>query len=1490
MAHNGKQIHGNMWFLDSSRDWPFMNILKMCRNWYSKTLNAWITPDMLSAKGYPISLAGMTGIQCSVTFPSQSRRPGNWVLKWEGYGNFGLNLGVTVFSGSLNATDGRVVFVPTGAVAADGSQSIQLQINGIDYPASPIESIIICHEDDEEALDNGSIFTQDFLDKVSNFGSLRFIDWMATVAGAITKWEHRKPVDYWSYVADESRSALWAGYTTRSGSDYTIASFPGFVLEDKAVVMVTFNEAGPATLATIEIAGTGRKNLLGYYAATMVGTNFAAGSTACLIFDEALDGYITIGGLAGYTFGMSYLRNYVPIEIIVELCNQIGAHPWLHVNYLALDPLTDYAAGLATYCKDNLDAGLIPRFEPSNEVWNSALGFHATRYAWAKATIRWPASSFDAGNWYGMVVSTMGEAIETVYENDRTKYCVISATQPTLGGVEWVARMESTRWVADGGDPAYEHATHWAFATYWGGRYFEGGGRTTTTELELAYQYEDGDAAAKAAALDAYVVLRADGDIQCAGGNLTEITEAASAFAATYDLGLLYYEGGFAPDELSGNVSRGITGVTKSGAGLTNTILQMAVGNVNGMQTAGRSVTISGVVGMTELNGNTYTISSIDDTLGRMTIDVDSSGFTNYTSGGSALYVGSRAAINPLRRAAKWEASIYDIELLMFQQSAANGEFPAAYMLCGANSPYSIFDPTIWDAPTPRWQAILDFNADSEAIAITSCPGFVQRAVGTTSGPLVLSGTYSGGTPAGIEGRIRANVGGATVVDWTALTGGSIAAGAWSGTISIPQGGEYLVDVRWSDAPTATDTSSVLVCCGIGVVLAGQSNMNRPWVDSGPGSESPQLLTRKFYGAYDYPSLSPNDIWDDVDNAFCRKLANDLYLATGIPIGIASIARSATPANYNHNNGGSGWTNITTVVTPAGGDFEIICWHQGESGSGTNNMTMTQAMRRAHEDLSDLFGRTTSQVKFVYSTLGRETSSETAANNRTWWNVKIDHEHSVERLLDMTLSHSNMEASLADNIHFATSYWATFAQRYARTIAVTMGLETGVPAWHIASAQTIDSTTTDVTLTHSLGTDFTPTSGITGFEVSGDNGLNYVNATGVRVSSTKIRLTHDAVSTTSARLMRYHITRLPNITGIVKDNSAYSSPLCPAQIRPSPLLRMAVPTFVQGAYITGNPSGTASLSDIDLGASTDSDKLLTIYLGGDLSSAPSTPVVTPSGGAAVTVTRVVEEPKVTYGSLYMYVAQVPGATQLVDIDITSSTHHKIAVWSVPVDDVVSTTPYDTASDRGASVSSLTVSPSTPEHGVMLVGAVSGHSTLNDATAWDASTEDFYWRRAADDTATRESIADASNVSASASNDVTYTYAGTMSHVLVGAVVWESVYVEQAVVPDEGSGQRPAGSNKRRKDRKYVLEMNNKMYQVSSLDEARAILQSQPVQKKNKTLKLPKLSIELGEISRVKVNTTPLVKALTMNVPLDWIEDAIQRMEDDEEEAVLLLLH
>lgn len=58
-----------------------------------------------------------------------------------------------------------------------------------------------------------------------------------------------------------------------------------------------------------------------------------------------------------------------------------------------------------------------------------------------------------------------------------------------------------------------------------------------------------------------------------------------------------------------------------------------AVITANNTLVAGQSVLISGVVGMTELNGNTYTVLSANATT--VTINVDSTGFTAYVSGGT---------------------------------------------------------------------------------------------------------------------------------------------------------------------------------------------------------------------------------------------------------------------------------------------------------------------------------------------------------------------------------------------------------------------------------------------------------------------------------------------------------------------------------------------------------------------------------------------------------------------------------------------------------------------------------------------------------------------------------------------------------------------------------------------------------------------------------------------------------------------------------------
>jgi len=90
--------------------------------------------------------------------------------------------------------------------------------------------------------------------------------------------------------------------------------------------------------------------------------------------------------------------------------------------------MTDYIPMLAQYCKDNCPAWMIPRFEGPNELWNDK--FHQTGYAVSKSTAyklldptHWNGGDFS--EWYGKIMSTLGQAVSVVYGNDRSKYQVI---------------------------------------------------------------------------------------------------------------------------------------------------------------------------------------------------------------------------------------------------------------------------------------------------------------------------------------------------------------------------------------------------------------------------------------------------------------------------------------------------------------------------------------------------------------------------------------------------------------------------------------------------------------------------------------------------------------------------------------------------------------------------------------------------------------------------------------------------------------------------------------------------------------------------------------------------------------------------------------------------------------------------------------------------------------------------------------------------------
>lgn len=91
------------------------------------------------------------------------------------------------------------------------------------------------------------------------------------------------------------------------------------------------------------------------------------------------DWYSFYGKYGAPTFG-------VPLEIMVDLANRLGADPWFCIPHMATDACVQ---AMAEYIRDNLDAGLVAHIEYTNEMWNFAPAFTQTAWASAQALALW---------------------------------------------------------------------------------------------------------------------------------------------------------------------------------------------------------------------------------------------------------------------------------------------------------------------------------------------------------------------------------------------------------------------------------------------------------------------------------------------------------------------------------------------------------------------------------------------------------------------------------------------------------------------------------------------------------------------------------------------------------------------------------------------------------------------------------------------------------------------------------------------------------------------------------------------------------------------------------------------------------------------------------------------------------------------------------------------------------------------------------------------
>lgn len=420
-------------------------------------------------------------------------------------------------------------------------------------------------------------------------------------------------------------------------------------------------------------------------------------------------------------------------------------------------------------------------------------------------------------------------------------------------------------------------------------------------------------------------------------------------------------------------------------------------------------------------------------------------------------------------------------------------------------------------------------------------------ATGTAA--FTFGGTYSGSAPNEwrlVEDGTNTPISG---FDWTAFSAAP-AAGTFSQNVTaVPKtAGWYNVQVRNSAAPGFVEAGGK-VGAGVLVHVDGQSNAwlwFSPTAYAGDSTLAPSPLLR----VTGKQASTPNVAWDvpaAVSMNASIACGNALVAALSCPVALIDGSWDGSGLVVPSNGGqwisggaaGNAYTSSAAALTAAGGSAAATVFIQGESDSGSG---VTQAAYYAGLGQMIALRRTAvanAAHPYVLVPLARDlTGTRTDAQREA---IKAAQ---VQKCADADVYRvDRMDLPLhTDNVHHTAAGFKTLGERVARAVLAALGVVSTYRGPRIAAvAQTVTPAVFDVTLTHSMGTDFTPTSGITGFRAT-VAGSPVTISSASRQAADVVRLTL-AATPASMPVVQYLYGTAPTVTGVVKDNGALTLPL-----------------------------------------------------------------------------------------------------------------------------------------------------------------------------------------------------------------------------------------------------------------------------------------------------------------------------------------------------------
>ena len=366
----------------------------------------------------------------------------------------------------------------------------------------------------------------------------------------------------------------------------------------------------------------------------------------------------------------------------------------------------------------------------------------------------------------------------------------------------------------------------------------------------------------------------------------------------------------------------------------------------------------------------------------------------------------------------------------------------------------------------------------TDTLTLTDFPDrkIFQRTIGGATANITVTGTFTG-SPAGIDARVVQHGTSTEVVPWTIIAINNPTS-PFSGTLTVPQGGWYDVQVRFSASMTPQSNGTHAWGVGILIGVIGQSNSNFGWLAASYGGGTDTATANSLVtGTTDGLSWSA-----PVYNAGVN-FANALQTATNLPVGLVMdgvggssltyacqfsnygywLAQSGTPAAYK-------WPTYVNSVTAAGRIVEGSIYLQGEAEASLScDLTGSAYQTHLLSFFSQLRTNTGSATKIIVGSLnGCDAACSyptgAVANIRGQQSGACTADGSAVYVSLSDLSASSQHYSAADNISVGQRLGASMAGLIV--VNGACGSANGVGTGNVPASNLCNSGTTGaVTLT-----------------------------------------------------------------------------------------------------------------------------------------------------------------------------------------------------------------------------------------------------------------------------------------------------------------------------------------------------------------------------------------------------------------------------------------